>query len=173
MTYKILYDSAEAAHIESNTVWVSSRGNHFLKEHHARRDGCTHIKCHQCDNYTEKYYTLCELCRVESKLERYLNLEEKEWDCENYVYSNNHDKFFNFQDLLDYTEEYQTSSADMQLIICVPVKLFTIPDDYWIECLPEDMDLPDDIVEELDTFNQMLLNYKPISWEPGPYRVKT
>lgn len=174
MTCKeIKYESPEAAHYEEKGLWFASNGIGYDTEHMARWAGCTHVKCNECEQYTNKMYTLCEDCRVKSKLERYYKLPEKEWDCENFVYSGNYDQFFNFEELLDYTNHHNISSEDMQLVICEPEKLSTIDEDYWSNDLPEDGELPESIVQALDNLNKIINQCETLSWMPGKYRVKS
>ena len=61
----IMFDSDEAAQYKTNLSGWVSRDNHFFgeDEHMARYVGCTHRKCEDCGEPTEKGWLVCDNCR--------------------------------------------------------------------------------------------------------------
>jgi hypothetical protein len=55
------------------------------------------------------------------------------------------------------------------LIICEPIHLKQIHDDYWHDQLAEDADLPCAVLEALDNLNKVIREQEPVSWEPGKF----
>lgn len=76
----ILYDSPEAAQLKDLKLWVSAGGRAYGDEHSARWDGCTHKKCECGRELVEKSWAVCEKCRSEKDLKRFLELPLVEWD---------------------------------------------------------------------------------------------
>jgi hypothetical protein len=182
----IHYDSDEAAKYVTNiSGWVSSKG-HFYgeKEDLARYDGCTHRACAQCGALTEKLYTVCPLCRTQNEIERYAKLEplyafqcmEKSGVNELVLYSEALDEYFfdiSFEEIL---EQYDyTSVEELRLVWCEPQYLPMIdPYDYFADELPEDGEVPSEIMDAFDDLNEVIKNYNKnniTGWYPSKYRV--
>lgn len=172
-------------------------GNDEDGERRAREAGCTHVLCPECGTLVEKYYpnTCCDKCRSEAhekrEVEAYNKLEKKEWDEKTPLYSDKHDEWYYDigvleEDILgcDGCEDRKCQTGDgylpcreitnediegMRLIIGEPVYLKEIDTDYWKDQLPDGEEFPNDFLEVLDSFNDMIRNQYPVSWEPGKF----
>lgn len=173
----IMSDSPEAAaHRTDITGWVSRHGRFFGKEERlARYDGCTHVHCEACETPVKKPYTHCKDCRDKRAVERYNALEYKDHDGETPLYSQWLDKyFFDIGELHDTVMEEEISIEVLQLVICNPVTLTTIDEEYWMDDLPsvpEEGELPSQVAEALQEFNNILKEAGPVSWLPGKFRT--
>lgn len=174
-TKTVMFESDEAATHRTNLEgWVSRHGNYFgnlpdTAERAARYDGCTHRVCDGCGNATEKAYTHCSECRHENDVARYEVMPLKEWDGNTPLYSNHLNEYiFEFYDFLN---DYDGDAEALRLVICEPVELTQIDEDYWTDDLAEDYELPDDVAEALEVFNQSLKDAGTVSWRAGKYRT--
>lgn len=172
----ILQDSQEAANYRDDLRGWVSRSGHFFgdnqwSEQAARYDGCTHTKCSKCREPTPKGYAVCKQCRDAADLERYRSMPRAKWDGEAMLYSERLDKFYgdplHALDDLDY--EY-TSSKEideaLRLVICEPVYVRPLDDSYCIDQLPDDGDMPDEVLAAMEAFNAAVKGIV-LSWEPG------
>lgn len=167
----IPYDSPEAAQLATVTGWVSSNWRFYGdNEDAARHDGCTHRKCSDCDNLTPKHRIYCDQCIKKQDMERWLKKDRKEWDGTRPLYSEKRDKyFFNLDELIDYCRDHNATPEALMLVICYPVYLPYVHEDYFFNALPEDEFLPDDISEALNALNEKIRRSKPVSWSPGKF----
>lgn len=173
----INYDDPTAARfVENIKGWVDINnrfwGNNPDSEHMARYSSCTHIRC-ECGNLMTKGYTKCEECREKSELERYNKLPFKEYDG-TIVYSHLVDEYFFESDEIEgYCEEYKIDSKDLLLVFCEPNKLSEIDSSYWDDFLMEYdcVDLPKELLDALDTLNNVISNLQPIGYLPGKIRT--
>ena len=102
----------------------------------------------------------------------------KEWDGKAALYSNFLNEYI-FEDVEEYLEEKKDNggldanitSNDLMLVVCDPIKLSQIDEDYWMDDLPEEGELPEEAVEALTMFNEILGGIGTVSWEPGKYRT--
>ena len=94
-------------------------------------------------------------------------MQEREWDGTTMLYSKNLNQFFDSTELEGFGEE---EGRDLQLIICEPLPLRTVDEDYWD--LPDGVDLPPSVKEALELLNQTLRNAPPLEWVPGRFRPK-
>ena len=176
MSKMILRTSPEAAKYVNNiSGWVSRHGNFFgMDDASARWDGCTHVPCNRCGIPVKKLHTMCEQCREKLKKRKYEELEKVEWDEITPVYSQVYDVFFNsYDEILDFTEDHQTSIEDLLLVICKPEYLSEVDADYWEYNFPDDWDgmLPGNVQKALDNLNQEIRKAGPVSWTPGDKAV--
>ena len=166
----ILNTDPEAARfVENISGWVS-RGGFFYgaDEKIARFEGCTHIKCQRCGSPTEKRYILCNICREKRAAEKYAKRERIEWDEKGMLYSEVMDRFFSSWDgVKEYAETEERSLEDLRLLICEPVYLREISIDYFIDELPDEGELPDEVYDAMEKFNTVLRAAGPVSWELG------
>lgn len=172
----VLYDSPEAAKIVTGISGWADRhgrfwGNGEDAKHLAQWSGCTHMKC-ECGNIMEKRWIKCESCREKQVLEKFQAMPRKDWDGEGALYSAEFDKFFfSWDEVFDFAREEDCETDQMQLIICEPVPLTQIETDFWEGDLPEDGELPDEVVAALDKLNRAIDRAGPVAWEPGSCAV--
>lgn len=179
---QILYDSCEAAEFRTNIEgWVDAHGGFCDNdEDMARWSGCTHIICPECGKPTPKNYTICRDCREKKAIERYEAKERKKWDQQTPLYSEATDEyFFDGDQLLDYLadqafppQERVVNERTLRLVICKPIYLRKIEDDFFADELPEDGRLPLDVEKAIDNLNILLREQGPVAWEPGKYAVE-
>ena len=174
----ILNTSEEAAKfVENISGWVSRKGmffgNNKNSEMFARYDGCTHMACEDCGEPTRKMYTVCESCRDKRASLFYAKRERAEWDEKAPVYSEVADRYFySWDEVNDYIEDNQPEKVDeLRLIICDPVFLRPIDEDYWCDSLPEDGEMPDEVSVAINNLNNLLKSVGPISYLPGKKAV--
>lgn len=170
----VLFDAPEAAKEKTKTIWVSRTGRLFLDERSARFDGCTHRKCEKCGAVCEKSWLICKECRSKVDRECFLRLPEVEWDGKTPLCIFRSDTyFFDDGELEDYCEEHECMPQDLELVLCEPVYLRKLSDEYFLSDLGnEDVELPKDVQQLVAKFNQELekLN-SPIVWEASNKRV--
>lgn len=169
----ILEDSPEAAKYVTVGGWVDRHGRFFgVDERTARWSGATHIKCANCGKATSKTYTICCDCRLKRSAEKYAAMEPKEWDFDTPLYSEQLGKYFFDDEVLNYVDDNPTESIEsLMLVICEPVYLRQIDSDYFYDDLPDDGELPEEIVIALANFNNIISQQSPVSWAPGKYRA--
>lgn len=175
----IMNTSDEAAHFKTDiSGWVSKDGRFYGKDERAARwDGCTHIACSGgCGVPVSKNsYTVCPECRAKSDIEKYNNLERKEWDGESPLYSEALDRyFFDEQELIDYCyDEGLTTVDDMLLRTTTPQRAFTLsPNDIYCDIMAEEDDenLPKVLEDAFDELNAVIMAENFIlSWVPTKY----
>lgn len=170
----IHYNSPEAAQLKDLKLWVSANGRVHSDENSARYDGCTHKNC-ECGELVEKMYTLCEKCRGKRDIQIYWEKPLVEWDGESPLYDDFSEEYFFYGEgeILDHYEDNNLKIEDLRLLICEPQLLHQIdPSDIFEELIPEDGELPDEIISIFEELNKKLMVYKkPISWIPGKGRV--
>jgi len=178
---KIMYDSDKAAIFEERTIkgWWSVKSSAAGKsrfwdkdERMARWDGCTHKKC-ECGEVHSKRWTCCKKCRDKKKRERFNKLPVIEWDGITPICSYDDDRFFFYEsDLIEYCQEHNCKPDDLMLVICEPIYPSQIDTDYWCDELGEDEEMPSDILEALDSLNEIISTADPLSWQQGEKRIK-
>ena len=170
----IMYDSPEAATLKTVTGWVSADGRFFgSDEHMARWSGCTHKVC-ECGNTFSKLYTICETCRAKNKRKRYAEMPFKEWDRSTPVAAHGGDEYFFAPDEIeDYCNEHECNASDLQLVICIPNKLWEVSSEIWQDIAPEDEGdfLPKEVELAIKELNKVIGNAKPVSWQEGSFRT--
>ena len=172
---QVLYTSEETVKYVTNIKgWVDRHGRFWGKdEHMARWSGCTHIICPSCGSPTLKNYTICFDCRNKKAIERYNKKDRIEWDGKIPLYSEVADEYFFDSDELDYyREENDCSIKSLRLVICEPTKLRFLHTDYWEDELPENGELPEDILKAVDKLNELLECQSLSSWYPGEFAAK-
>lgn len=66
--------------------------------------------------------------------------------------------------------QYEECSVEgLRLIICIPNYLKPLEDDFFCEDMAEDGELPQDVIEALNSLNEVISKQEPISWSPGKY----
>ena len=174
----ILSEDLEAAQQVTETFWKSSRGNYFLKEKAARYDGSTHFRC-ECGNIVKRMaYTVCESCQSKKKAERFAKLKKKKWDGKNPICLYQDDQFFYSEDELDdYCSEirgFGSKPEELMLVHCEPSRPRILEAGEFLEELfPDDdsWDLPKEIYEAAQYFNETVEDQMPFTWEPSDIAV--
>lgn len=169
----IFPDSEKAAKKVTVEGWVSRNGRFYgSDEYIARYDGSTTRHCEKCGKPTrEKYFLLCDECRLVKDTETYLSYPEVDWDGETVLYSERLDSFFyEPYDVFDATRSYELTVEDLRLVVCEPEYYRTI-DPYEFYSFEEDM-LPKEIVEAFEVLNDAIDKCKePSTWVPLKKRV--
>lgn len=170
----IFPDSDESAKFVTGiSGWVDRHGNFFGKsESMARHNGSTHRRCDEChESIVLRGYKYCEDCKEKKYIERYSKLEKKVWDSECFLYSDRDDVYFQDYDYLnDYLYEHEIVDINsLRLIICDPVYLRNVTEDFWSGDLPDDTELPESVLSALEIFNAELKDAGIISWTPGKF----
>lgn len=173
----VLYGSADAArYVTGISGWVDRNGMFYGdnkdSEHLARYSGCTHRIC-ECGKQMEKHYTKCSSCRENAAVERHRNRERKEWDGSRPIYSEACDRYFHsWDDVEDYLEDCKScTKEDLRLLICRPVYLGKIDEDWWADDLPDEGELPDAVMAALNALNEAIDKAGEVAWEPGKFAV--
>jgi hypothetical protein len=171
----ILASDDDAASIQTVTGWVSRLGHFFGNdERTARYDGSTHRKCDGCGAIIERN-CYCRDCYVKKEAEKFNNMDHKEWNGTDALYSQAHDRyFFDLDELDQYCEDEETTPESLMLIICTPTYANAVsPADIYEGDLPEDGEVPSEVQAAFDELNERLTENKTIlSWYPGKYAAK-
>ena len=168
----ILPDSPEAATYRTDICgWVSRDGTFYgdgpRGEKVARYVGCTHVLCKRCGEATPKEYSLCDACCDKADAERYAALPRAKWDGETPLYSETNGRFYNTpEEASDDAIEAGVPLADLRLVICQPVYATRLEVDYLSEDLPDDGEIPQQILNAIDAFNEAVAGVI-LSWAPG------
>ena len=167
----VLFDSPEAATLQTVTGWVSRDGRFYGNDERiARYAGCTHRKCESCDNVVDKGHIYCDVCTTKRTAEKYAALPTKEWSGEPLCTYDDDRYFFDWESVEDYCEDHDTKPEDLMLVICDPVKPKHFDSDLFTDYLAEDGEVPDGILAALDVLNTAIDNAPPFSWYPGEVR---
>lgn len=132
---QIIYDDENAARfVENIKGWIDINnrfyGNNPDSEHMARWSSCTHQKC-ECGKLMTKGWTKCDECRTKAEIERYSQLQFKEYNGD-LVYSHLADKYFRDSDEIeDYCSDEEIDPKDLRLVFCEPNEFSQIDSDYW------------------------------------------
>ena len=170
-TKVVLYNSPEAASIQTVTGWVDRDGRFWgNNEHQARWCGCTHITC---ENHPEeppfiKNYW-CPKCQTESRNAAFEKMPKVEWDGETPLVLFNDDKyFFDADELRDYCDEEGIGLCELQLVICTPNHPHQLdPNDIFCDSLPEDGEVSEELYLAFEALNKVIANHPQLSWSPG------
>ena len=174
----ILPESSEAAKFATNiSGWVDRHGHVWENDQHAERNarysGCTHVACKDCGEPIIKFCIRCESCQDKRAAEQHELREKIIWDGKAPIYSAVADKFFNsWEEVADYTDGYAIPEESLRLVICEPVYLRLVDEDYWDDQLPEGKNqLPAEVADALEKLNEAIRRSEAISWWPGEKRV--
>jgi hypothetical protein len=170
---KVMYESDEAASVQTVTGWVDGYGRFWgNNEHMARYVGSTHKLC-ECGNIMSKGYTICDKCSAKKIRERYFECKFQEWDGNTPLALWYDDKFFWDEDDIEYyLEDNELEPSDLMLVLCYENRLNPFPEDRWNELLPEDGELPKEVRDAIDNLNLVIEKQKPISWSPSNIRTE-
>ncbi len=169
----VMYESAEAASIQTVTGWVDANGRFWGKdEHTARYCGSTHRKCdkdHAHPIYEIRSY--CRACYQAGREAKFAAMPKKEWAGEPLVVFDGDRYFFDEDSLRDYLVEEEVDLESVQLCICEPNYPREIdPNDHFCDDLPDDGEINDDqILAAFELLNEMIRASGPLSWSEGKY----
>lgn len=137
----------------------------------SRFSGCTHKTCN-CGNIMEKMWLKCDSCRQLSANIRYNSFELIEWDGTTPLVIFDDDQyFFSEDDLHEWCYLNGMEAKDLPLVVCTPNYLFSVTSEYWINILPEGVEIPDKLQKLLDEVNKFCKENGAISWSQGNKRV--
>ena len=175
----VMFDSPEAATYRTDIKgWVSRDGLFYgdnpSSERGARWSGCTHQTC-DCGRVHEKSRTICDSCYAKQRSDKYYALPMVEWDGDTPVCTWDDDQFF-FDEgsLLDWMADLDYENGErpeVQLVLCKPGKLHLLDTDDWCDDLPDDGELPDEVMVKLGELNDALRNAPTVCWHPGNVRI--
>ena len=162
-------DDKAAKYVTGLSGWVDRNGHFFgTNEDQARYSGCTHVACNNCGTIRVRN-GYCVPCHEKKRIEKFNALEKVEWDGIKPLYSDSHDVYFFDGDFSDYAKEHTTTIDDLQLRLCRPVKIRTLDEDYFLDDLHEDAELPNEIVEAIEKLNIAILEAPTQTWDPDKY----
>jgi hypothetical protein len=168
----IMYDSPEAAKLVTVSVYEVYRPNGVIyvsDEKTARYNNCTHKIC-QCGKIMPKYNLKCANCSHTYKEERYKSLKFKEWDLKEPVVTwDGDDYFFSEENLIDYMDENNMDEID--LLICEPIYYKQIDTEHVCDDAHEDWQPEKELLQAIESLNQVIETLKPHSWQPGKVRT--
>ncbi len=170
----VMYESPEAASIQTVTGWVSRLGHYFGdNEHIARYDGSTHKVCAGCGGIVARS-GYCQACRSKRDDEAFHALPAEPWDGTTPVFSHHLEKYFFGGELEDYLADEEVDVEGLQLVHCTPVHLRQIDDSTWEDELSTEddyMDLPEAVQVALDALNEAIKAAPAVTWLPGKIAV--
>lgn len=105
------------------------------------------------------------------KTESFLKLTEVDWDGESPVYSDINDTYYNDLDHAECDLEENQTLEDLQLLACRPEYVRPLDESYCEDILPEDGELPKEILDAMDEFNRKVEGII-ISWYATNNRIK-
>lgn len=167
----IFPESEESAKfVKCISGWVDRNGIFFGQdERSARYSGSTHKNC-PCGESVPKL-SFCKKCHRNYEIEKHKNAERIEWDRETPLYSQLLDDYiFSEEDLIDLMNEFHPK--ELELFICDPIFLKEFKIDYWDDYLPEDGELPSEIIQSIEVLNSSIRKLGPVNWEPGKYAAE-
>lgn len=163
--------------VEYKTVegWVGKDGRFYVEDkQQAIYGNSTHKKCEK-DHVYDKFFISCPECRESELPEKYLRLEFEEWDEKTPLVIYDTDTyFFDIESLQDYIEENEVDIKDLRLVICEPVYLMEVNEEYWADVLPEDWELSDvcqNVADKLKELNEAISKARVASWWAGKKRT--
>jgi len=172
----IFPDSPEAATRRTITGWVSRDGRFYGDDEHlARWAGATAIRCEQCHKPTDsKSFTKCETCRGAGDAEKFAKAERAPYT-EGMLYSDSHDRYFvDPAEAREFAEDNGITLESMRLYLCTPNWARHLDEDFFVDELPEDGEVPDELKIAMDAFNHAVKAYRrPLSWAPSKIALDT
>lgn len=166
----ILYDSPEAASIQTVTGWVASNGQFWGKdEHMARYVGSTHKVCEKNPAHgTHKNHTWCEVCQAERRQVKFDAMDRKPWDGTSPVVIFDTDTYFFDEDAVrDWLIDNDIKPEDARLVYCTPNMASEVDGDHWCDDLQEDGELSANLEAALEELNKVIRAEPPLSWSEG------
>jgi hypothetical protein len=163
----VLPEDAGTAIPVTATEYIALDGRRYATERAARWASATHARCSECQQPNEKRYTICSACREKRSVAKHAARKRKPWDGEQMVYSEVLDRYFvSPDDAMGAAEDDGSSLYDLRMLLCEPVYPRRLEPDYFCDDLPEDGDMPDDVLEAIDVFNEAVKGIV-LSWRPS------
>ncbi len=160
--------------------WVGKDGKYYGKSDVAKQTALyansTHRKC-SCGNLF-KINAYCESCREKRFKERFLELEEVEWDGESALVCFDDDRYFySLEDAHEYCEDNEIDIKDLMLVQCerkftfAHINIDEMNEEY---CTEEETfsDFHPEIAKKVDELNALLDNTKSKLWYATNKRIK-
>lgn len=166
-TYIFPEQDEAAVYKENIKGWISRHGQFFGdNEDGARYSGATHFRCDSCETTVNKGRRLCQSCSNKFKTTRYATLTKEKWNGEA-LYSEMFDEyFFDEDELIDFMQTNECMLDELLLVTCQLEPWPELDIDFFDEALPEDGDVPFELVEAVNAFNETVKKTKPITWYP-------
>ena len=172
----IMFDSPEAANLQTVTGWVSANGRFFGNDENlARYCGATHRRCEKNPNHPiYEIRSWCKQCHQDSRQAKFAAMPVKDWAGEPLVIFDGDRYFFDEDSLRDYLIDSGIELADLQLCICEPNYPSEIdPADHFCDDLPEDGEIRDDqLLAAFELLNEMIRQSEPLSWSEGEFAAR-
>lgn len=167
---KVMYNSPEAASLQTVTGWVSRTGRFWGNdEHMARWEGATHDVCKCGKEKNIRGYTICDDCLAKQRHEKFLAMPEKKLEYPVCIF-NDDTYFFDEDSLLMHCEENEIEPTELKLQLCQPNYPAPISSDIWEDIFAEDGDYPE-LEKMIDEFNKKLKTLPALSWSPVNIRT--
>lgn len=167
----VMYDSPEAASIQTLTGWVDRHGRFWGKdEHMARFAGSTHQLCDKNPEHgIRANNSYCEACYIEREHERFQTMARQLWDWKTMLHLHGTDTYLSdVDDIRDHCIENGIYPEELQLVVCTPNYPSQIDGcDHYCDDLPDGGDLPQALQEAFDRLNEVIRASEPLSWSPG------
>lgn len=171
----VMYESDEAASIQTLTGWVDRHGRYWGdNEHQARWCGATHRKCAENPEHPiHSVNSWCDVCHAEKRENTFNNMPRKPWKDEPLVIHDDDRYFFDIDDLRDYCMDNNILPEELRVVICEPNYASEIDGaDIFCDDLPPDGDLPSELQEAFDALNAVIKKTGPLSWSAGKYAAE-
>ena len=169
----VMFNSPEAASLQTVTGWVSADGRFFGQDESlARFCGATHRQCkNNPDHPPHEVRGYCAQCHTEKRAKVFAAMPTKDWDGEPLVDFDGDQYFFDADSLRDHLIDGDVSLSNLRLCICEPNMPREIdPSDVFSDDLPEDGEIRDDqLVAAFDLLNEMIRKAEPLSWSQGKF----
>lgn len=179
-----MYDDSNLVEYRTNLEgWTGQDGLYHGKgaegERRARYANSTHTKC-ECGAVIKKMCSKCQQCISKHSRERFLKLEEVEWDGESIMCLRHDNKFFSDMDeVFCYCEEEEIDIKDLELMHCEKqvhiseINIDELNDEYYTG----DGDLGvsyyhPEIAKKTEELNKLIREIDPIIWFQTKKRIK-
>lgn len=174
MTNDIIFpDDPIAATKRTVTGWVDREGRFYGDdERMARWSGSTHKKC-ECGHVYPKS-SWCSPCHERKMDEKWYAMEIVEYTGGPVVIHNSDHFYESLEDFLEqFDDEFDDDSDpyDCKLVLCREEGLREIDSSVFEGQLLEDGELPSDVEEAIDKFNEVIRNCKHRTWWPTNKRI--
>ena len=171
----VMYESPEAASIQTVTGWVAADGRFWGNdEYMARYCGSTHRICKNNPAHPiHRTNGWCDVCHDEIRAAKFAAMPRRIWGGEPITDFDGDSYFFDEEDLRDHILNHEIDLADLKLVFCTPNYPSEIdPSDHFMDDLPEDGEINDDqLLAAFDLVNEMIRKSPPLSWSPGAEAV--
>lgn len=180
----VMYDSPEAARPLTREellsfegrVWMSRKGRVFIgdgAQHLARYDGSTHAKCKDCGATVRYFVIRCDSCVDASRRADYAQLPRHPWPDHGHVYDQHTGEWFHNPE--GFLQDYQGEDfADAMLFAGEPVFAHPIEEDLWADDLPEDGEMPEELLAIIREANKKIAAIaEPLTYTASKRAVET